>query len=111
MPTPETNDPLDAFLRENEGYVEDAGFTARVITALPRRRRSSLRPVILFSAIVIGSILAALWMPPLGNFITVEPQGGLFLVLSNQSVAIAIVIALTAASLLWSLYAALKWED
>ena len=111
MPTPETNDPLDAFLRENEGYIEDAGFTARVITALPRRRQSWLRPAILLSTIVVGFILATLWMPPLSDLVKVEPQGGLFLPFTSQALAVAAVFVLIGASLLWGLYAALKWED
>ena len=41
MNLPETNDPLDALLREQNLYVEDNGFTMRVISALPRRRPQS----------------------------------------------------------------------
>ena len=40
MNPPETNDPLDALLREQDKYIEDNGFTARVVAALPRRRRA-----------------------------------------------------------------------
>ena len=51
MNPPEENDPVDALLREQNSYVEDGGFTARVIQSLPRRRRAWLRPVILLGAI------------------------------------------------------------
>ncbi len=63
MNPPETNDPLDALLREQDKYIEDNGFTARVVAALPRRRRAWLRPVILMGAVAIGSVLAVGWLP------------------------------------------------
>ena len=47
MNTPE--DPIDALLREQNAYVDDNGFTARVIKELPRRRRAWLRPTIMLS--------------------------------------------------------------
>ncbi|HEX3800163.1 MAG TPA: hypothetical protein VH413_15825 [Verrucomicrobiae bacterium] len=111
MPTPETNDPLDAFLREHEGYIEDAGFTARVVESLPRKRRLSPRTIILLSAIATGFILAGLWMLPLREIITVDRQGALLLLFTTQSLMLLAVALLIGASLLWSLYATLKWED
>lgn len=60
----DTDDPLDALLSEQNAYIEDNGFTARVISALPRRRRHRWwRPVILLGATTIGYILALEWMP------------------------------------------------
>jgi hypothetical protein len=57
-------DPLDALLREQDGYIPDNGFTARVVAALPaRRRRMWLRPVLLGSATMIGGIIALGCMP------------------------------------------------
>lgn len=56
-------DALDLLLREQDAYVDDHGFTRRVLTALPRRRRLALRPVILPGAIVVGCALAAWWFP------------------------------------------------
>jgi hypothetical protein len=50
-------------LREQDKYIEDNGFTARVVAALPRRRRAWLRPVLLLGAVAIGSVLAVLWLP------------------------------------------------
>lgn len=63
MNPPETNDPLDALLREQDKYTEDNGFTARVVAALPRRRRAWLRPVLLLGTVAIGSVLAVEWLP------------------------------------------------
>jgi hypothetical protein len=58
----ETNqeDWLDRQLRNEAPYIDDNGFTARVIAGLsPRRRASrSFRPVILLSLTVLGSVLA-----------------------------------------------------
>jgi hypothetical protein len=50
-------------LREQDKYIEDNGFTARVVAALPCRRRAWLRPVLLLGAVAIGSVLAVLWLP------------------------------------------------
>ena len=59
-----TNDPLDALLREQNHYIEDDGFTARVISALPRRHaRFSANQTVLLAAMAVGAILAALWLP------------------------------------------------
>jgi hypothetical protein len=62
MNSPETHDPIDKLLREQDTYVSDDGFAQRVIAALPRRR--PLFPRIFLLAVVIGGAgLAALWMP------------------------------------------------
>ena len=61
MNTPEY--PIDPLLREQNLYLDDNGFTARVIKELPRRRRAWLRPTIMFSAVAIGSVLAVRWLP------------------------------------------------
>ena len=110
MNPPESNDPLDALLHEQDAYVEDHGFTARVLTALPpRRRRSWLRPALLLGATTIGFLLLAWWLPSLRNFFVANPSEGLsphvqlFLVLGALFAA--------AASLFLGLFAVFKWED
>jgi hypothetical protein len=55
------DDPLDRLLREQESYVEDNGFTARVLDALPHRRSLRLRTVLLLCATAMGSVLVASW--------------------------------------------------
>ncbi len=64
------DDWLDAMMWE-EGYIEDAGFTERLMEQLPapapvRRRR---RYVVLFGSAVIGSLLA-LFVLPGGQVVT-----------------------------------------
>ncbi|MEP6937796.1 MAG: hypothetical protein ABI871_06980, partial [Chthoniobacterales bacterium] len=50
---------LEARLREEMPYVDDAGFTARVVQLLPVKRASSrLRAAILFIAAALASVLA-----------------------------------------------------
>lgn len=56
-------DAIDLLLREQDAYIDDHGFTRRVLAALPRRRRLALRSVILLGAIVVGCALAAWWFP------------------------------------------------
>jgi hypothetical protein len=64
MNPPEENpDPLDALLREQNQYIGDDGFTAKVLASLPRRRNAWLRPAIVSGATATGSVLAILWLP------------------------------------------------
>jgi hypothetical protein len=108
MNLPEENDPLDALLREQNAYIDDGGFTARVVQTLPRRRRAWLRPVFLLAATGIGSVLAVLWVPWASL-----PALDLSALLSpNPQVLLPWVLAVTViGSLLWSTVAALQWED
>ncbi len=59
------NDPLDdlldARLREETPYIDDAGFTARVMKELPRRRGAApqtQRSLIIFFATVFSVVIA-----------------------------------------------------
>ena len=63
MNPPESNDPLEAMLQEQNPYIDDGGFSARVVTALPRRRRTWLRPTFLVGVSAAGAALAARWLP------------------------------------------------
>jgi hypothetical protein len=53
-------DWLDARLREEAPYVDDAGFTPRVVAQLPVRRRQSprFRSIVLLAAALLASIIA-----------------------------------------------------
>jgi hypothetical protein len=105
MNPPDTNDPLDTLLREQNPYLEDNGFTARVIAALPPRRRAWLRPSVLLGAVALGYFLALLWVPwPLLN-----PSA---LLAFNGQTLLAYGLLLTiGGSLIWGVIAALGWED
>jgi hypothetical protein len=58
------NDPLDnlldARLRDETPYIDDAGFTARVMQQLPRRRWSwsTQRAFIIFTATILSVVIA-----------------------------------------------------
>ena len=58
----EQEDWLDRQLREAAPYIDDAGFTARVLRQLPapRPQRDWLRVVILLTITILGSALAYL---------------------------------------------------
>jgi len=60
---PESNDPLDALLRDAETHIPDNGFTGRVLSSLPRRRRPWLRPILLSSATLLGAGMAMWFLP------------------------------------------------
>ncbi|HMJ05140.1 MAG TPA: hypothetical protein VK474_02690 [Chthoniobacterales bacterium] len=62
-------DWLDARLREEAPYLDDAGFTARVVHQLPARQQSrSLRSSILF-AITFVACAAAFFLSGRGGFL------------------------------------------
>lgn len=102
------DDPIDALLREQNPYFEDAGFTGRVIKSLPRRRRAWLRPVILLGATAIGLVLAVCWLPwgnlpPLDSSALLSPDSQMLL---PWMLVISVV-----GSLVWSTIVAVRWED
>src|SRR5450432_1251412 len=108
MNRPETNDPLDMWLREQNAYIEDNGFTARVIQALPRRRRAWLRPMLLSGATAIGFVLAIVWLP-WKNLPALDSRA--LLSLDSQVLLPWTLVFLILGSLVWSATAALQWED
>lgn len=55
------NDWLETRLREEVPYIDDDGFTARVVQKLPARRiRRSLRATILIGLTIVASVIAYL---------------------------------------------------
>ena len=58
------NDPLDSLLdarlRDEAPYIDDGGFTARVMKQLPRRRLplSTQRALIIFAASIVSVVVA-----------------------------------------------------
>jgi hypothetical protein len=109
MNPPETNDPLDALLREQNPHIDDAGFTARVVSALPRSRaRVRLRPVLLLGAAAIGSSLAAFWLP----WASLPALNAAAMVsLDFQVLWPWTMVLLVIASLTWAVVAAIQPED
>ena len=54
-------DWIDARLRDDVSYIDDSGFTARVVQKLPAQRvRHSLRAVILMGVTLVASAIAYL---------------------------------------------------
>jgi hypothetical protein len=108
MNSPEPNDPLDALLREQNSYVEDNGFTTRVIKSLPRRRRAWLRPVLLLGATTIGAVLAAHWL----SFDNLPPLDLSALTAANSQALLPwMLVVSVVGSLVWSAVTALEWQD
>lgn len=104
-----SNDPLDALLREQNQYIEDNGFTSRVIFALPRRHsRFPLRQIFLLVMTAIGSALAVLWLPwenlPALNWsVLLSP--------SSHVLLPWVLVFSVMGSLIWVAIAAVQWED
>ena len=63
-------DWLDDLLRQETDYVDDKGFTARVLAALPETRRAwyASRSVVLLAATVLASVVALL-IPGLASYV------------------------------------------
>jgi hypothetical protein len=109
QPERNKNDPLDVLLRAQNQYVEDSGFTARVISALPRRRsRFWPRQILLLGATTIGSALAVLWLP-WKNLPVLDASA---LLSPDSQVLLPWVLVLSVmASLAWGMLAAMQLED
>ena len=61
MNDPLTEDWLDRRLRDQAPYIDDAGFTARVVQKLPASRpRASLRTTILICVTLLASVVTYL---------------------------------------------------
>ena len=66
------NDWLEDALKHDDRYIDDAGFTARVVASLPaRRKRAWLRPLIIGATSVAGLALA-LWVLPSENYLAAD---------------------------------------
>ncbi|HUJ09898.1 MAG TPA: hypothetical protein VL171_07710 [Verrucomicrobiae bacterium] len=109
MNQPEDKDLVDTQLREQNTYINDDGFTARVVAALPRRRRLAwFRTVLLLGTAAAGWVLAILWLPW-----EHLPRVDLSALLSwNSQVLTPWILVLTVvASLIWAVVAAVQWDD
>ena len=108
MSQPDGKDPIDALLREQNAYVNDDGFTQRVIAALPRRRHAWLRSTFLLGAAAVGWVLAILWLP-WKNLPPLDLSA--LLSLNSQVLTPWVIVLSVAASLVWAVVAAVQWED
>jgi len=108
MSPSEEKDPLDVLLQEQNAYIDDDGFTRRVMAQLPPRRRTRLRPVRLQGVTVVGSALALRWLP----WQTLPPlDATAFLSLNTQVLWPWLSVILVAGSLVWAVVAAVQWDD
>jgi hypothetical protein len=95
-------DPLDALLLEEAAHVDDGGFTARVMQALPPRRRS-VRAVALTLAFAVCCLIGIWALPPLPLLFDLAKFG-----LQNPQFELLLVfvpVLAAAAALGWTLYA------
>jgi hypothetical protein len=69
--SPEASNPLDALLRESEAHLPDDGFTARVLTSLPPRRRfDGPRLAVFATAWLAGVVILLLHASAVGAAVT-----------------------------------------
>jgi hypothetical protein len=109
MNPPEKSDPLEKLLQEQNQYVEDAGFTARVISSLPRpSRRFWLRPLLLSSLTLAALVLSIYWLPWKDLPSLDWPPLAL---LDAKVLSPWLVSFMVLASLVWGMVAASQLED
>ena len=109
MNQPEKADPVETMLREQNRYINDDGFTARVMAALPRRRRRAwLRLVVLLGASVIGSVLAGQWLP-WGSLTSIHLAA--LAALDLQALMPWVTVVVVMGSIAWATVAAVQWDD
>ena len=105
----DNHDPLDTLLHKQEDYIEDAGFTSRVMAALPSRpRRAWLRPAFLLGATAVGSVLTFLWVP--WKTLLVQDPSTL-LTPDSPAMLTCAGLALIVGALVWSAISAIEWES
>lgn len=105
----EDNDPLDALLGEENSHIADDGFTARVMTSLPRARSVfRWQQWFLIGAAIIGQGFAAWWLP----WKDLTPLYLSALVSHNFQALLpwAVVFCVTG-SILWAMITAIQLED
>ena len=100
----EPNDSLDALLRDQATYIDDNGFTRRVLIALPRRRRSALRPALVLSATAIACALTV-WGFPTGEMLAIAHLD--FSAITDSSVSAVAAALVAIGSIVWRAVAAL----
>ena len=119
MNQPEKADPVETMLREQNQYVNDDGFTARVMAALPRRRsRAWVRPTVLLGAAAIGSVLAVWWLPwenlPSLDWSALVSLNSRALTPTSDLMSGLmpwVTILAVATSIVWAVVAAVQWDD
>ena len=109
MNPPEELDAIDELFGRQEKYVEDHGFTGRVVRGLPRRRRRGwVNSALLLFATGVGSVLAVFWVP-WGNLPAVRtadllsPGGAILL---PWTLAVGVI-----GSLVWAVMAVVQGLD
>jgi hypothetical protein len=102
------NDWLEDALKHDNRYINDAGFTARVVAALPaKRKRAWLRPVILSAATAAGLALAFAFMP-VGDYLAAS---FVQLIRARSFAAIPVFPVVLIALFFWASFAAVMNEN
>ena len=106
----EQNDPLDELLREADAYLPDNGFTARVLTALPARRKHSWRRFAVLAAALLGAGILAAWQLP-AVLAVVGPLPWRWSAIQWQNVITLVPFLAALASLGWVIFTVANEEE
>jgi hypothetical protein len=101
----EPSDPVEVLLREQAAYINDNGFTRRVLHALPRRRRPLCVPILLGSAVACA---LSVWWFPTDELLTLANLD--FSSMTSSSVAGLAAALVAIGSVIWSVLTVVKCE-
>ena len=59
-----TDDQMIQLLKSKEGYLDDDGFTSRVLSRLPGQRRVGLRPAVVLLSAALASVVVFFLLGP-----------------------------------------------
>jgi hypothetical protein len=104
MKQQEPNDSLDALLRDQAKHIDDNGFTRRVLTALPRHRRSARRPAIVLGTTALACALTV-WGFPTGEMLAIATLDFPAITTASAGAVAAAMIAI--GSIVWRAVAAM----
>jgi len=98
-------DWLEDALHHDEPYIDDAGFSAGVIAALPRRRKLRWARLLIINGAGLMGIMIAWYVAPLQDWL-LESLGQLLRVRSLADVALVLVVLIVLC--LWPFWGLLR---
>jgi len=102
MSGPKENDWLEDILRQEEPYINDNGFTARVLATLPKgKRRDWLRTAVIAGMSALGFVVGLILLPG-AHFVM---HSVVELSRATTLTSLPLIPALTVVGIFWAVFA------